>query len=489
MPTETTLIQQAKSEKRKREIDELKGLYKNLSRSQIIKRLLPSYDIQPKPKLFFDSSLPDKYIIGGYGSGKTYSFCAEALFLNWVNRPYKILLITQTKGNTEVTTLDTLLRLLTENDIAYTRKDLPTYTRIAVHWGDKDGVFLLASGYSEYALKGPSMAAVGLDEAFIISKASRDVIITRARDTRAIINEVFFSGTPEPLKMDWGHDVIENDYLGDEKTFKITMSLDDNKFASQENKDRIKRMYDEQMQEVYYHGRYHSLTGDVVYRFIAEKNKRPYSDLPYLPQLPGTIELGIGFDFNVDPITAGLIWVDKGVAKQIDEYQINNSNTEELCELIGHRLQENFPGITEDNRLRYSIIIGMDAAARQRKTSAKIGITDAKIIQRYFQTNNYNCTIRIPNENPPVRDRINYVNNLFDKEAFLIYDNCKHSILDRRLTQWKGNYEGFKIKKTGGRSHMSEAVDYILWILQKILKYEFNSNLPQVSVSSRRRRR
>ena len=484
---EATLLQQAKSEKRKREIDELKALYKNLSRSQVIKRLLPKYDIQPKPKLFFDSHKPDKYLIGGYGSGKTYSFCAEAIFLNWVNRPYMVLLLAQTKGNVEVATLDTLQQILRENDIAYTRKEFPTYIVLKVHWGDKDGTFLIASSLSD--IKGPTVSAVGLDEAFKIKKKTRDVAIARARDKRATINEAFFSGTIEPLEMDWGHDIVENDFQGDEKTFKIAMSLDDNKYASEENKERIKRTYDAEMQEVYYHGRYHSLTGDVVYRFQSEKNKRPYLDLPYLPGQQGIIELGIGFDFNVEPMTAGLIWVDKGIAKQIDEYQINNSNTEELCELIGHRLEEMFPGITDENRLKYSLIIGMDAAAKQRKTSAKIGVTDAKIIQKYFQTHKYNCTIRIPNENPPVRDRINYVNNLFDKEAFVIYDNCKHSILDRRLTQWKGNYEGFKVKKTGGRSHMSEAVDYILWVLQKILKYEFYSNAPQVSVSRQRRRR
>lgn len=486
---ESTLIQQAKSERRKREIESLQKDFKNLSRSMVIKRLLPKYEIQPKPKLYFDSNLPDKYIIGGYGSGKTYSFCAEAIFLNWVNRPYKVLLITQTKGNVKATTIDTLNEILNDNDISYTVKEDDTYINYTIHWGDIDGHFKLASGYSAKSLKGPNVAAAGIDEPFIISKEVIDVVIARARHAKAKINEVFYSGTPEPLKMDWGHDIIENEFTGDESTFKITISLDDNKFASEENKARIKRTYDTDMQEVYYHGRYNSLTGDVIYRYKPDKNKRNYSDLPYLPSLPGTIELGIGFDFNVEPMTAGLIWIDKGVAKQIDEYQIDNSNTEELCELIGHRLNENFPGITEENKLKYSLIIGMDAAAKQRKTSAKIGITDAKIIQRYFQINNYNCTIRIPNENPPVRDRINYVNNLFDKEAFVIYDNCKHSILDRRLTQWKGNHDGFKVNKTKGRSHMSEAVDYILWIIQRLLKYEFLSNGPQVSTSRGRRRR
>jgi hypothetical protein len=473
------IFKQAKSEKRKREILKLEENFKNLSRSQIIHELLPKYVIQPKPKLFHDSTKPDKYIVGGYGSGKTVSFVAEAIFLCFMNRPIPGLLVTQTKGNAIVTTLETLKEMLNDNDLPYSIKEIPTYTSVIIHFGDKDGVLLIASGWDPDSLKGSNTAFTGIDEPFIISKQTYEVAISRARHPKAVINETFFTGTIEPLQMSWGHDIVDDAFTGDDNTFKIVVSTDDNKFATKEYKDRLLRSYDPAMLEVYYHGRFNSLTGDTVYRFDESKNKRPFDTLPDLTKKEYTVQLGLSIDFNVSPMSGVLLWFDEKMRKQIDEFSIENSNTEELCELIDFRLEEKFPGITDENRLQYSLLITADSAARQRKTSAKIGITDAIIIKRFFEQRGYQFHLYIPDVNPSIRDSVNYCNNLFDKGAVIIYDNCKKTLLDLRLTLWKSKLDGFAIDKSKNRSHMSDALRYILYLTQKLFPDE-EHELPMI---------
>jgi phage terminase large subunit len=114
------LLQQAEAELAKERFAKI-NLVRDakVDRIKAIKKLLPKYDIQAKPRKFHESHKPDKWLIGGYGSGKTYTFCAEAIFLCWVNAPVPVLLITQTKGNSKATTLKTLIEMLDKNGLMY----------------------------------------------------------------------------------------------------------------------------------------------------------------------------------------------------------------------------------------------------------------------------------------------------------------------------------------------------------------------------------
>ncbi|MBV6480222.1 MAG: hypothetical protein HGGPFJEG_03075 [Ignavibacteria bacterium] len=469
-----TLLQQAKIEKKRRQYKNTNLDLKTMSRSEIIQVLLPNYVIQDKPRAFHDSTKPDKYVIGGYGSGKTYTFCAEGIFLNWANMGLEVLLVIQTQSNSNLTTTQSLKLICKDNSIEYESREIKGVNYFDIAWGSKEeeiGHFLIASGYDPDSLAGPTVAAAGIDECFLQKKETFEVVIARARDPRAVINEVFFASTIKPLEQKWGHNVCENDYYGDDKTFKVTIPTTENKFATKEFIERLERNYDEETQRVLIKGENISVKGISVYRY-KDTTKKKSEDL-LMPKPGGSIiKLLLGFDFNVGIMCAGELWLDKFIRRQIDEYKIHDSNTDELCQLIINRMLDKYSGITDSRKLDYSLNIFMDAAAKQRKSSAKIGVTDARIVRDSFVNAGFNCHITIPNENPPVRDRVQNTNNLLDKESFVIYDNCKHSIMCRKFTKYKEGAEGFIVVTNGLWSHMSAAVDYALWHSQRMIPQE-----------------
>lgn len=91
------------------------------------------------------------------------------------------------------------------------------------------------------------------------------------------------------------------------------------------------------------------------------------------------IELIISFDFNVDPMTAVEVFIDKKTRNryQLEEYLIHSSNTDELCESILNNLKSKY----DTNRL--SLIITGDASGKSKK-SASYGKSDFMIIKDWF---------------------------------------------------------------------------------------------------------
>jgi len=71
--------------------------------------------------------------------------------------------------------------------------------------------------------------------------------------------------------------------------------------------------------------------------------------------------------------------------------------------------------------------------------------------------------LHVPKTNPLVYDRVQAINEMIAEERFIIYDNCVEAINDRKFVKWKNN-ESWELDKSNGRSHMSEAVDYPLYV-------------------------
>lgn len=486
-----SLLEQAILEKKRRESRDLRLMLGKVPRSEIIQLLFPAYEIQEKPKLFHDSTKPDKYLIGGYGSGKTHTFSAEMGFLAYMNRPLDILSVIQTKSNSEATTLKTLEQILRDNNYGYRIEEERggTYQNLLINFdlnSMEPACMKLASGKVPENLVGPTVAAGGIDEPFIQSEDTFKAVISRIRDPKALINEFVAAGTIEPLQMTWGFEIVDDSFKGDEDTFKIVVTMDDNKFATPEYKARMRRSLSKEMQAVYLDGKNVNLTGTRVYDGITDNSIKPFNTFRWHA---GLKRIMLGFDFNVGKMTCGEIALQGKVRTQIDEYVIRNSNTEELCDMIIRRLLEKYPGVTKSKKGDYSIFIAMDAAARQRKSSAKIGSTDATIIRDAFINAGFNVSLHVPLENPPVRDRVNFVNKLAETGRFYITDNCKESILDRKYTKWKeGAAKGFIIDKSNGRSHISEAVDYPLWASQHFVEAVEESENSDIYTEAREER-
>ena len=463
-----TLITGGKAYLHREAISKLRGVKLDMrERSKIIKELLPKYEIQDKPRLFHDSVKPDKYFIGGYGCGKTYTGGAECIFLMYVNRPYAGLAVIQTKSASEATTEDDLVKLCKENNLEYWTEDDRggTYRYFYIRFGEGEeniGAVMLASGSNPKLLKGTTVPFAWIDEPFVQPKETMEVVIGRARDMRAVINEVFYTGTIEPATMEWGEEIVDDDFKGDENTFKCTVSTEENKFAPKVFIDRMKRTYSIEMQEIYIKGKNLELAGERVYTGVTDNNLIPVRAQRH----EGIIRIGLGFDFNVGKMCCAEFNFRKRLRIQVDEHMTFGSNTEELIRLVINRLIVKYPGIDDDNKKhKYSVIIGMDASARARQASAKRGVTSYTTIRDELKKAGITASIRILKENPPVFDRVDYINKIAQEGFFLICRNCAEAVKDRKFTKWKKDDEGkFKINKKNGRSHMSEAADYLLWI-------------------------
>src|SRR5690606_15180621 len=223
---------------------------------------------------------------------------------------------------------------------------------------------------------------------------------------------------------------------------------------------RLADKYDSRMREVYMLGKNVNLSADRAY-YAFDSEISVISNYSFPSPSLGMQTIILGFDFNVDPMCAVEMIIDGDTRIQTDEYLIHSSNTGELCEYIIARLNEKYERGTE-------IIITGDASGHSKKSSS-LGSTDYSIIKEYFDQSGYNREYRPPRRNPPVRERINYANKMFETGKYLITQNCKLSIRDRGLVTWKQETDGFIIDKSRPDiSHLSDAGDYALWASRSV---------------------
>lgn len=256
--------------------------------------------------------------------------------------------------------------------------------------------------------------------------------------------------------MQWGWEYWDKEKIENEDSYIATITTYDNVYLTDDYKRRLEEKYDSRMREVYMMGKNINLSADrAYYAFDTERSVVKQNQVQ-------TTKIIIGFDFNVDPMCAIELIIDEDVRTQVDEYVIHSSNTGELCEYIIMRLLQKY------NREDITLIITGDASGRALKT-ASFGRTDYMIIKEAFERAGFSLDLYIPNSNPPVRDRINFTNKLFETGKYLITENCKQSIKDRGLVTWKQGTDGFIIDKSRRDiSHLSDAGDYALWASKKV---------------------
>jgi hypothetical protein len=175
------------------------------------------------------------------------------------------------------------------------------------------------------------------------------------------------------------------------------------------------------------------------------------------------LELRVGMDFNVSPMSACL---GQRVTNQLhifDEIEILNGNTEEMCSEIKTR----FP--------KRRVIVYPDPSGKSRKTSSPIGQTDHSIIR------SYGFEILAPNKAPLIVDRVNEVNALCENKKgehrLLIHPRCKKTIKCLDGLPYK---EGTSIPdKSTGLDHMVDGLGYMVH-MEFPIKHNFKHTMKVV---------
>jgi len=378
----------------------------------------------PHQREFWELPNYVKLLVGGYGSGKTHIGAVRSIWNSYVNAPLPHLSISPTFKTARKTVIISIGELLDKAGVRYTYHK----TNHEFHIHNWNGRIWIASGDEPDSLKGPNLATIGIDEPFIQKKEVFDIALSRLRHPAATVRELFMTGTPEELN--WGYEVAEN-AEGRYDLGVVIGRTRDNTHLPGQFIDTLESAYDDNQRAAYMEGKFVNLTAGRVYRYFERR-----LDCRAGGPLPGERVEG-GIDFNVDYMTAELFVQRGGGLHFFEEVRMADADTYALAEV----LHQKYPGIT----------LYPDASGSSRRTSSPK--TDHMILrEKGFR-------VLSPKSNPPVRDRVNAVNNMARNRLLTIGD-CPHLLKDFEQVVWKN---GEVDKRSDPRlTHASDAAGYAI---------------------------
>ena len=385
----------------------------------------------------------DKYpfLIGGYGSGKTYGFCLFALNQCAKNAGKTILLAEPTYAMIRDVLQPTFELVLRQAGFDYDYS--ATATKYRVYWKQGWCDVIMRSCESAERWKGLNLAAGGIDEADQLKddKAWK-ILLSRLRDGNTLT--AFGSGTPEGFKFVykyWGDNPKDGYKL-------IRGKTEDNTMLPEEFINSLKDNYDENLLKAYLNGEFVNLQqGATYYQFTRENNVK---EVKYNPNLP----IKISMDFNVSPMAASVFqtYQQSPKVRVFDEVELHHGGGEEiLTERMVQEIKAKYP-----NR-EY---VAYPDPANQRHTSALH--TDHDILRQG------GFKVKVKPKAPRVVDSVNAVNKLCEKDL-IIDPRCKGLITDLEQTV---NKEGTREidKSNKDRTHFSDGLRYAIDFEYPIIK-------------------
>ena len=384
-----------------------------------------------------------KALVTGFGGGKTFIASKRAIACAMHNAPIPHLWVSPTYKIAKRTAIPTIQALLVGKQrlvTGLTWKYHKTNWEFTINWGGRTGQIWLGSGEDPEALRGPNIGSATIDEPFIQDEAVLDNVLARVRHPEARQMEIGLTGTPEELN--WGYDVCEGDRADDFDIEVIHANTRENLVLGTEYADRLERAYTAEAVEAYVEGHFVNLqSGRVYYGFNKNKNVVHLDD-------PGT-ELGLGLDFNVNPMAGIVFWTSSNHMHVMDEIELPNADTPYMLRYV----KDNYVYPDGDNKGKCRIqTVYPDATGVARHTSSPAGKSDFKWITEF------GFILDAPRANPLVRDRENSVNGKLSpaegNPSLTIDPRCK------KLISYFTKYSHSNKNKQKAMSHLIDACGY-----------------------------
>lgn len=367
-------------------------------------------------------------LVGGYGSGKSYSLIMHMLKLANLNRGCSIGLLCPTLKMARRDVIPTFQEIARANRIHHTLNKseysiyLPqTKTTIWIFHAEDDG----------QSIRGPNLAAMLINEFTLISEPTYLAALARVRDPKAKFMQVAMSGTFE--EFGGVYDLVTEDQ-GCELIYASTRQ---NKYLPESYVKMLESSYDEEMQKQYIDGLPVRRLGKVAAKLF-RRDKHVTDASSFNPEE----DVWISIDFNVEPMSA-VLWNHNPNAlvklKAFDEVALFGSDTPELARVLGQKLAE--LGVSKEKVRLYP-----DPAGNARSTKG-LNRTDIQILRDAgFPNILFHRSIK------SVKDCMNAVNALFDQDSIIVHPRCKNLIADLEQIKWKDS--GFEFDKSNPkRSH------------------------------------
>jgi len=440
------------------------------------KKLVARVKLYPHQYEFINSDHPFTVLLGGYGSGKTFTVirkifeCLQRRNRELVAHPY-VVYGAPTYDLVNTIWYPDFIQFLEEMQIRYDeeKKNRSIYIKEP---GLKGTVKYLTLNNPERII-GFNATDILYDEFEILPIKKQDIAwkngLARLRGCEN--GTLSIATTPE------GHKKIYQLH-NDGKIHLIRASTTDNKTLPQSYIDELFNNYDDLHQQMYINGEFVNLAGTkAIYQFKRE-DLLPAVDPSEIPD-----DLTVGMDFNVDPFCSTISGFFSGVKLTFDEFYLRNlggtggyeSYTDKTC----HHILDKYPNhywwankLNQDIKRRYhSIKVRPDMTGGARKTSA--GITDIDILRRY------GFEVEGSRSNPYVPDRLKICNVAMAKGIWKITDNCKELIKD--LESVIVDEHGEIVKGDNMRTHLLDAATYDAY---RCFYQLFDSNKPKITARS-----
>lgn len=347
-------------------------------------------------------------LVAGYGSGKTYSFCAKGIYMASINPGHTGALLEPTNAMAADVLVPAFQQMLIELEIPHSFKATP-YPTFQLFFTDDDeevvtSTVLIRSAENYRRLAGLNLAWFGVDECDTINKNIAwqmwRLLQSRLRAPAPHI-QGFTTSTPEGFNFLYEYFVKEVEErrregkdTGDRRIIHAS-TYDNEKFLEPGFIQSLLESYPPNLIEGYLNGKFTNLnTGTVYIGFNRKLNNTDLTMEDFDDRERGIIApLHIGVDFNIEK-TCGIVHVldEDGMPLALDEI-VKQRDTEALIKTILKRYPDRH------------ITIYPDASGDNRKTNA--ATTDIRLLKAA------GFRVKANNKNPPVRDRVNSMNAMF----------------------------------------------------------------------------
>lgn len=341
-------------------------------------------------------------------------------------------------------TVAALLETLERNEIPH---DVNRAENFVVLRGVKSRILFRAVEEFE-RLRGSNLAWFGVDELTYTSKEAWVRLEGRLRDPEAKRLCGFAVWTPKGY--DWVYErFIESPIPGYETAVAEPF---ENRFLLHQIPDyyeRLKNSYDERFYQQEVLGEYLSMEAGRVYHGFARAGNVEKAVVD--PRLP----LEWALDFNVDPMCSVVAQTRGDVVHVVDEIVLNRATTLQACEEFARRFPRH-PG---------GIAIYADASGQNMQTT---GESDLRMLRQFFRSGEYGVpNFAVPRSNPMVRDRVLLMNSKLcsaeGKRTLMVDPRCVELIRDLEQVGYKENSQVIDKEKDPRRTHLSDALGYLLW--------------------------
>lgn len=385
-----------------------------------------------------------KVLVAGLGSGKTLIGAKRIISLALQNAPYLVSAVSPTFPMARRTVIPTIQALLAGKHTIYGRKFWSNFNKsiheFQIRFRGRSATIIVQSGEEPKLLKGSTLAAAWIDEPFIQKREVFDEMTARVRHPQARHREIAITGTSEGLN--WGYDICLGEVAARLNVGVVHASTRSNRALDPGYVNRLESTYSARAATAYIEGQFVNLSeGLVFYAFDPAEN---VVELP----TPEHAELGVGMDFNVQPMAASCFWRMGERIHYFDEIELPNSDTPDMCgelrQRFGSRLSDVYP----------------DASGASRHSNS--GKSDFQAIrERGFRINARAA-------NPERRDRFNAANGKLKPKtgavALTISPKCTRLI--RYLMSY--SHELLNRPEQKAMSHLLDAFSYPLAYLYPV---------------------